>query len=75
LPRHPAPQIIAAAAQVMDSTIGHLDSRYGSAHNYVKQELGLREAELAAIAANLMQPGLALGPAVGAPASCEVAAS
>ena len=41
----------------------------------MKQELGLQEAELAAIAANLTQPGLALGQAVGAPASCDVAAS
>ena len=59
----------------MESTIAHLDSRYGSAYNYLKQELGLREAELAAIVAHLTQPGLALGPATGAPAACEVAAS
>lgn len=29
-------QIIAAAAQVMEQTIGHLEGRYGSARNYMK---------------------------------------
>lgn len=52
--------------QVMDSTISHIETKYGSALNYMRM-IGLTAAELAAITENLTQPRLPL-PAAGAPA-------
>ncbi|KAL4434079.1 hypothetical protein ABPG75_000520 [Micractinium tetrahymenae] len=60
-------QIIAAAAHVMEQTIGHLEGRYGSARNYMKA-LGLTDKELEAIVRNLTQPGLALPATAAEPA-------
>lgn len=50
----------------MDSTISHIETKYGSALNYMRM-IGLTAAELAAITENLTQPRLPL-PAAGAPA-------
>lgn len=64
VPPHPC-----LGLQVMESTISHLDIKYGSATNYLLM-IGLTPAELHSITENLTQPRLPL-PAVGAPAACE----
>ena len=51
-------------AQVMDSTITHIETKYGSALNYLRM-IGLTPAELAAIVENLTMTHLPL-PAAGA---------
>ncbi|KAL4446808.1 hypothetical protein ABPG77_008052 [Micractinium sp. CCAP 211/92] len=60
-------QIIAAASQVMEQTIAHLEERYGSARNYLKA-LGLTDAELEAIVRNLTQPAQAAPGTAAKPA-------
>lgn len=50
----------------MDSTILHIETKYGSATNYLRM-IGLTPAELATIVENLTQPQLPL-PAAVAPA-------
>ena len=64
-----ARQVMAAAAHVMESTIDHIDSKYGSTHNYLKS-LGLTEAELQRVVAHLTHPGMQL-PATAATDTCE----
>ncbi|PSC73159.1 tyrosine serine phosphatase [Micractinium conductrix] len=64
LPEHlTTDQIIASAAAVMDSTINHLEGRYGSARNYLKA-IGLTDAELTAIVRNLTAADAPLPAAV-----------
>lgn len=53
----------------MESTIDHLEGRYGSAHNYLKT-IGLSDGELGAIAVNLLQPGLELPRGGAAGGAC-----
>ena len=62
-PAHVPTQIIASAAAVMDSTINHLEGRYGSARNYLKA-IGLTDAELTAIVRNLTAADAPLPAAV-----------
>ena len=63
-------QVIAAAAHCMESTIAHIEGHYGSAHNYLRS-IGLTQTELAAIVANLTEPGRAPPPAGAAAAACK----
>lgn len=69
----PPAQVISAAAAVMQSTIGHLEARYGSAHAYCRA-IGLSAAELSAIKRNLTDPALAV-PTTPAPPACGAGGS
>lgn len=47
--------VVRARSEYMDAAVEMLDQRFGGAHSYLKQELGLNDEAIASVKTNLLR--------------------